>query len=165
MELAGLIAAYANASPRVRYQLQQVSRIVQDFQDRDPDEDREFRPVGVKDLTKPPVESAKRLIRDRLTPGQIEQLIASCRAGGTITEAARTYGISPSSVSRLLRKSAGLDNTAPGKATPLAAFTLVPEHGMSAVPALGVHQYRFSQPPSDRGQELAEQVQAHGVPE
>jgi hypothetical protein len=118
VELADLIAAYANASPRARYQLQQVARIVQDFQDRDPDEDREFRPVGVRDLTKPPVESGRRLIRDRLTPGQIEQLIASCRAGCTVTEAARTYGISPSSVSRLLRKTAGLGNADPGKATP-----------------------------------------------
>jgi hypothetical protein len=123
MDNAGLIAAYANASPRMRYQLQEIARIVEDFQrehlDWKTSPAPEFRPIGVRDLTETHPNPASRLLRDRLTPRQVEQLVADCGNGCTIAEAARTYGISPSSVSRLLRKAArpGFDGLANASST------------------------------------------------
>lgn len=118
MEMTGLIAAYVNASPRVRYQLEEVARIVKDLHDRDSgkvsDNEPEFQPVRVRDLTGSRVQPQRWSIRDRLTEGQIERLVASCRACGTVAEAARTYGISPSSVSRLVRKAARTSDAGSG---------------------------------------------------
>ena len=59
--------------------------------------------------TRPTVYTApKRHLRDRLTPDELDQLIAMYRAGTTRRELAQLFGISMSSVARLLRRSDAL---------------------------------------------------------
>jgi DNA invertase Pin-like site-specific DNA recombinase len=115
VKITSLAAAYANASPLTRYRLEQVARIVEDVQRRwdqsEADGEAEVRPIGARDLIEEPMRPW--FIRDRLTPDQLEELVAFCRGGGTIAEAARRYRISLSSVSRILRKAARLDGSQP----------------------------------------------------